>query len=164
MAIQLLDRPDHYGLISWIFHWTSAIAIILVSIMGYTLLLLPSGPHRATLLMLTQSTGLSLLPWMMLRLIWVKSNPKVQLPNSIPRHEKHLARFVQYSIYLIVFSIVITGLLMQRGTFLFYGLFPVPPFFSGLIAYDFKLAHAILAMILSLFIERQLSFPAVLPH
>lgn len=152
MALQLLDRPDHYGLISWIFHWTSAIAILSVSVLGYILLLFPNGPHRATLLMFNQSTGLFMLPWMTLRLIWVKSNQRVQLPNTIPRHERYLARFVQYSIYIIVFSIVLTGLFMQRDAFLFYGLFPVPPFFSGWIAYDFRLVHAALAIILSLLV------------
>jgi len=150
--MQILDRPKYYGLITWIFHWTSAIVIIFVLILGYIILLLPDSPQRATLVMLNQSTGLCLFPWMMLRLIWVKSNPRVQLPTSMPRYEKYLARFVQNSIYLIVFSLIITGFFMQQELFLFYGLFPVPPFFSGRIAYDFKVVHAILAVTMSILV------------
>lgn len=160
--MQLRNTTEQYGLIAKWLHWILAVGIIYALVVGYILLLVPHHSLRHIMVMINQSIGLSVFPLMFIRMCWAALNPRVVLPPGMPNYEKFLARLVQYSIYFFVFALIISGFFMLKESFWYFGLFEIKPWFSGWIAYDFRIIHASCSVILSLLVSVHIA--AALKH
>lgn len=121
-------------------HWL--VALLVLSMLGFGFFLgdLPSS-IKPMAYMLHKSTGLTLLALMLLRLIWVVRLKKPLLPEAMPRWECFLARFVQYSLYVFLIAMPLSGWLMATASNkipVYFGWFRVP--FPGILP-DKALAH-----------------------
>jgi cytochrome b561 len=121
-------------------HWLVALLVFGMLGFGFLLSYLP-GSMKPTAYMLHKSTGLTLLALMFLRLMWIVCLKKPALPEAMPRWEVFFARFVQYSLYLFLFAMPLSGWLMATASNkipVYFGWFSVP--FPGILP-DKALAH-----------------------
>ncbi|MDF1683356.1 MAG: cytochrome b [Legionellaceae bacterium] len=121
-------------------HWLVALLVFGMLGVGFLLGYLP-GVIKPTAYMLHKSIGLTLLALMLFRLIWVARFNKPALPEAMPRWECLFARFVQHSLYLVLFAMPLSGWLMATASNkipVYFGWFSVP--FPGILP-DEALAH-----------------------
>lgn len=121
-------------------HWL--VALLVFGMLGFGFLLsdLP-GSLKPMAYMLHKSIGLTLLALMFLRLVWIVCITKPALPKTMPRWECFLARFVQYSLYVFLFAMPLSGWLMATASNkipVYFGWLRVP--FPGILP-DEALAH-----------------------
>ncbi len=116
-----------YSTGSKIIHWTLAIIIILMLALSFFLDDVPK-PNQPIAYMIHKSFGLLVLALMLVRLLWISMRGKPELPATVPNWQKVLARGVQYSLYLFLFLMPISGWIMSVAANhppVFFGLFSV---------------------------------------
>lgn len=128
------DRSEGYGLISIIVHWCCALAIVFLFAIGVYMVDLSYGSswyHRGPALHI--SVGLGLLIVMMFRLVWRITS---STPKPLPNHSKLVrlgASTVKILLYVLVFSLLLSGYLITsaegQGPSLF-GWFDFPAFWE----------------------------------
>ncbi|KTD20282.1 cybB cytochrome b-561 transmembrane protein [Legionella lansingensis] len=109
-------------------HWLVAVLVIVMLSFGFFLDDVPKQ-YQGTAYMMHKSTGLTILCLMVLRLIWVAYKGKPPLPEAVPRWEKFLTHFVQYSFYVFLILMPLTGWIMSVAADRvpsYFGLFNVP--------------------------------------
>jgi len=134
-------------------HWFMAILVLGMLGLGFLLGYFP-GSIKPTAYMLHKSIGLTLLGLIILRLIWIVCLKKPSLPDAMPHWEFFLARFVQYSLYVFLFFMPLSGWLMATASNkipVYFGWFRVP--FPGIVpnkalAVWMSGAHSFIAFIL----------------
>jgi len=113
---------------SKLFHWL--IAIIVISMLSFSFFLSDVPEQYSPLAyMLHKSFGLTVLCLMVFRIIWIRYHGRPLLPATLPSWQKVLIRSVQYSLYVFLFAMPISGWVMSvaaNKTPLFFGLFHVP--------------------------------------
>ncbi len=134
---------NNYSAVAKFFHWSVALLIIGNFIGGITL----DSHHLYTL---HKQSGLVILSLAILRLLWriVSKYPEKIKTTPI---EVATAKLVQLLLYILIFAIPISGILMvqAKGYSLdYFGLFQIPTFIQPQIkavAHDFKEVHKYLA-------------------
>ena len=137
------NTNDNYGIVAKFFHWSIAILVICNFIGGLTL-----DWHH--LYNIHKQSGLAILSLAVLRLFWriVSKYPEKIKTSTI---EVLIARFVQFLLYILIFTIPISGILMiqAKGYPLnYFGLFQLPTLVQPQIksvAHQFKEVHEYLA-------------------
>jgi cytochrome b561 len=146
----LRNTKEQYGSINKFFHWTMAFLIITMLCVGFFM----SGP----IVNIHKLTGLLILTLVALRLIWKLLNPVPELPETISRFEKILARSAEGFLYLCMFAMPLSGWAMATsfgysphlGSFYF----PMPGIsVDKTNAYFFKSIHDTLAWVFIGFIS-----------
>lgn len=112
----LKNTPQTYGSISKFFHWTLALLIIGLFVLGLWMMELSyydswyqTAPHYH------KSLGILVALAMVLRLVWRWINPK---PKAIVSHkpwEVWLSAIMQWLLYLLIFIILATGYLIPTA-------------------------------------------------
>lgn len=123
------NTDQEYGRVARGFHWTMAVLIIGLLIMGYVMGDLPRGPDKLFVFGLHKSFGTLVLILVMLRLGWRLGNVKPKALDSHQMWERWLAHATHILLYVFMFLMPITGWLMtSAGNFPhpFFGLFNVP--------------------------------------
>lgn len=134
----LKNTGNCYGSLHRALHWIMAIMIICMIAVGVYIHGLNAdnpaeAPTKMALGALHKATGLLLLVLVTLRTIWVFSNPRPGLPDSVPRWQRIVAKSLHHTLYLLMFAIPISGYVMVSHVakpISFYGLFDIPPLFS----------------------------------
>ena len=117
-----------YSAGSKLFHWL--IAIIVISMLSFSFFLddIPEQ-YQSLAYMIHKSIGLTILCLMIMRLVWIHHAGKPALPKSVPMWQRFVARTVQYSLYIFLLAMPMTGWIMSvaaNRTPTFFGLFNVP--------------------------------------
>ena len=139
------------------FHWIIALAVIGMLFMGFFLDEIPEQ-YQGTAYMLHKSTGITILFLMILRFVWVHAKGKPSLPESVKPWEKVLSRFVQYSFYVLLLLMPLSGWIMSVAADripTYFGLFKMPlPWISPdkSLAEFMEESHEFIAWILIAFI------------
>lgn len=165
--MSIYNTKDHYGSISRALHWLIALLVIVMLGFGFFMGDFPKA-YKPTVYMLHKSTGLLILFLMSIRLIWTLFNRSPDLPTNIPKWQAISARLAHICLYVILFAMPITGLVMSVAANklpTFYGLFTVT--IPGLqpnkaLASLMNSSHEIIAWILLSFVF--LHILAVLKH
>lgn len=134
------NPPTSYSPTGKFLHWVIAIIVITMLTVTY---FLDDAPKeiQAFGFMLHKSFGLTVLSLMILRIIWILYRGKPPLPATIPLWEKALSRIVQYSFYVLVLAMPLSGWLMSTAANKapnFFGLGTIP--FPG-VGVDKALSH-----------------------
>lgn len=114
----LRNTEIEYGSVAKFLHWSIALFILLMLIMGFTAILLPSDTYgwlRSDLITVHKSLGLTILLLMIIRLVWKFTNDRPQLPSSVLIWEKALARIAHFSLYLLIFAMILIGWTMSAA-------------------------------------------------
>lgn len=128
------NTRDSYGMSAIALHWTTALAVIGLFMLGLWMVELDyynAWYNRAPYL--HKSIGIVLFPLVLIRLIWRLSNPHPQALGTT--FEKKTAQYVQLLLYLLLFSVMFSGYLISTADgrpIEVFGLFPVPAIISGI--------------------------------
>ncbi|KGP63858.1 cytochrome B561 [Legionella norrlandica] len=119
---------SEYSMLSKLFHWIIAFAVIGMLAAGFFLDDIPK-PFQGTAYMLHKSIGITILFLMILRFIWINIKGKPALPDSVRSWERALSGFVQYGFYILLLLMPLSGWIMSVAadrTPSYFGLFQAP--------------------------------------
>lgn len=122
----LRNTTERYGSAMKFFHWTLSILIIGMLLLGLVISQVHSRHLAGSLITWHKSIGLTILGLMVLRTIWRLSSKRPRLPASIPVWQKRLAEGLHFVLYLVIFSILLSGWIMSGAgghKTQFFGLF-----------------------------------------
>lgn len=127
------NTHDHYGRMTKLIHWTMAALFIALIATGVIADNLPRGELRGTLFALHRSLGVSIIPFVIWRLVWhFISPPPEHLP--MPAWQVNAAKAVHYLLYAIMITQPLTGLFMYlfgERDIVVFGLITIPAFLQG---------------------------------
>ncbi len=90
-------------------HWATALLLVVMFALAWTLNALSPSPAGATLVYLHRSFGLVILAVVVLRLLWRATHRIEPLPGVSPRWERWLAAAVQAALYLALLAMPLVG-------------------------------------------------------
>lgn len=109
------DTSEGYGLVSRLFHWLMAVAIIAMFGLGLWMVRLDYySPYYNSAPDIHRSVGMILLFALTLRVIWRLSNPKPSAVELSP-FERKAAFSVHWGFYLLLFALLISGYLISTS-------------------------------------------------
>jgi len=127
------NTKSTYGIIARTLHWTMAIGIIGLFILGYWMRTLNyTSPYYQSAPDLHQSVGMVILVLLIFRLVWKIANPTPHVP-TLTRLEQVGSTLVHWAFYLILFVVMIAGyfILTSDGRgFEVFGLIDVPSVYT----------------------------------
>jgi cytochrome b561 len=125
----LKDSTARYGAVTKSFHWTLALLIIGMLILGWVMADLPEHSSLAkTLGSIHKSTGVLTLALGVLFILWRLVNPRPSLAE-LPAWQRYLAHTTHYLLYFILLAQPLAGLIMVMASghpVDVYGLFTLP--------------------------------------
>ncbi len=127
--MRLTNSEAGYGLVHWVIHWATVVLVFWLFYLGWTMTDLPVSPQKFQDYALHKSLGLTVLVLVAVRLVWRRLNPLPPLPDGMKRHETILAKTTHHGIYVLLFSIPLTGWLYSSATASpanYFGFFEVP--------------------------------------
>jgi cytochrome b561 len=110
----LKNTDSSYGLVTRLLHWLISITIIIMLIVGFTMTSMPPSDSKWELYGMHTATGVIVLFLVSLRLLWRFSNVQVKLPFDLPGWQKFASRITHYILYLFMFLMPVSGILMSR--------------------------------------------------
>ena len=112
----MFDTTTHFGLITILFHWVTAIILIGLFILGlYMVELTYYDSLYNKLPFIHKSIGILLGLLLLLRLIWKQFNPSVAPLRSHRPFEILGAKLAHWGLYLLTIVIVISGYLISTA-------------------------------------------------
>lgn len=133
MSIDLKNSNTQYGLIARILHWTSVAMLLTLIVIASQFSDKEAGPDKLALIIRHSSIGMIFLILMLARLTWRNLNPNPVRSYSIKTWQKLMAISLHRSIYVILITQCILGLLilLSSGEPLhFFDLLEFPPLFE----------------------------------
>lgn len=130
MGIDLKNSNTQYGLIARILHWTSVALLLTIIVVASQFADKTPSPEKLALISRHASLGILLLMLMIARLTWRNLNPNPIYSYSIKAWQKLLAISLHRSIYIIIITQCLLGilLLLTGGeTFHFFNVFELLP-------------------------------------
>lgn len=127
------DNPTRYGTLSRLFHW--GIGVVFIVILGVGLFMgdLEAGATKMTVYTLHKSFGVTVFVFMFARALWRMQNGFIPLPERTPQIVKWAARANIVLLYICLFLMPLSGILMSLlGGYgiNYFGVFTIPPVFS----------------------------------
>jgi len=109
--MKMTDNSHQFGLVSILLHWTLAIMIISLFIVGNILEDMPKGPDKGQLMGLHQSMGMLVLMLVLVRLIWrIRQGFPAPL-NTQAKLLNRIAKLWHWALLIIIVAIPLTGYL-----------------------------------------------------
>ncbi len=145
---RMVNTKDGYGDISIAFHWSMAILLIALVVLGLYMVTLPDvgfDTTKITLILYHKEFGIAAFAIALLRLAWRVTNALPRLVESLPEWQQVVARFVHLSFYALMVALPVTGWLMSSAAGIpvsFLGWFVLP----DLIPYDNYLFQAFIVI------------------
>lgn len=133
MSIDLKNSSTQYGLIARILHWTSVAMLLMLIVIASQFSDKDPGPDKLALVIRHSSLGMIFLVLMIARLTWRNLNPNPVRSYSIKTWQKLMAISLHRSIYIILITQCILGLLILLSSgepWHFFDLLEFPPLFE----------------------------------
>jgi cytochrome b561 len=111
------------------FHWGMALLILGLLGMGLYMSGLKLSPFKLNLYWWHKSVGLTVLALVAARLWWRVTNPRVEALPNIPHWQRLAANAVHFGLYVLMFSMPLSGWLMSSAhgfPVSFFGWFTLP--------------------------------------
>lgn len=127
--MNLRNRPERWGWVAQFLHWSIALAIIGLAIVGLTMGEMPNSPDKLKVYALHKSVGLTVLVLVLVRLLWRVVDPRPPYPATIPRWQRRLSDLTHGLLYVLMLSMPLSGWLYNSASnfpLRWFGLFPVP--------------------------------------
>jgi len=118
-----------YTLTARVLHWTTAVLILTMIPVGIVIANEWGGPAQTFLYNLHKSVGASLIPIVIVRLIYRLMNPPPPLPDDIPAIQQIAAYTTHWALYGLILVQPIVGYIMTSAypaPVPFFGLFDLP--------------------------------------
>lgn len=155
--MDIRNTSSQYGVGAKVLHWTMALIVIGMLILGLYIDNLPISMKKLSLLGWHKSFGILVLMLVIIRLFWRFINVTPSYSNQMPGWQKLAAHGMHLSLYLFMIVMPLTGWLMSSAagvTVSFFGLFTLPNMVSANASMqgDFFQIHSTCADILIAFI------------
>jgi cytochrome b561 len=114
-----------YGRTAKAFHWTVALLIVLMFVLGWTMDAEQRHSSHITAVDFHMTIGVVIMALVVLRYVWRRRNPPPPLPAHMSRLERLVAECGHAALYLLTFAIPAAGLIMvvvEGEAVLFFGL------------------------------------------
>ena len=151
--MQLKDTTNTFGLFSILFHWVTALLIIVLFIMGQVLEGLPRGFEKHELMDLHKSLGMLLLILVFVRLAWriLQDFPQAADPSATLLNI--VSRLWHWVLLIMIVAIPVTGFISADAGFSdvpFFSLFTFPDIlgFDHELREQFEDIHSVLTKII----------------
>jgi cytochrome b561 len=125
----LRNSPERWGWLAQLLHWSIALLIIGLAIVGLTMDDLPNSPDKLKVYALHKSVGLTVLVLVLIRLVWRFVDPRPPYPATIPRWQRKLSDLTHGLLYVLMLAMPISGWLYNSASnfpLRWFGLFAVP--------------------------------------
>jgi len=128
------NTEDRYGAVAIVLHWSMALLIIGLAVLGLYMVTLPDvgfSTTKITLILYHKQFGMLALILFALRLSWRVTQVLPKLAEHMPEWQMIAARFVHLCFYGLMFALPMTGWLMSSAAGIpvsFFGLFTLPDF------------------------------------
>ena len=107
--MSLMNTPAGYGLVSRLFHWVMAFAIVIVFALGIWMVRLDyQSPYYTSAPDLHRSLGVLLLIGLIARFCWRMVNPRPAVPE-LTVFEKRSSYAVHLAFYLLILILTVSG-------------------------------------------------------
>lgn len=126
----LKNTLSSYGLITKLFHWFIGIAIVGLLVIGFIMVSMLPSADKWQLYSMHKATGVLVLFLVSLRVLWRWINVKLELPADLPLWQKLASKFTHSLLYLFMFLMPVSGILMSRfggHEINIFNLFLIPP-------------------------------------
>lgn len=127
--IAIRNTTTFWGAGAQLLHWLMAAGIATSMVLGWVMVNLPPGAAQFQLYSLHKSLGITLLALVALRLLWRWINVTPPLPESLPRHERWLARAGHRGLYALMLLMPLSGYVINSAANFplnVFGLFQIP--------------------------------------
>jgi cytochrome b561 len=121
--------PPGYTLTARVLHWIVAALVLLMVPLGIVIANEWGGPAQQFLYNLHKSIGATLLPLIVIRLLYRLSHPAPPLPSDLPAIQRFAAHATHWALYVLVLIQPIVGYVMTSAypaPVPFFGLFNLP--------------------------------------
>ncbi|HVG50068.1 MAG TPA: cytochrome b [Xanthobacteraceae bacterium] len=125
-----LEAGAKYTLTARILHWIIAAIVITMIPLGIAMANAAPGPGQDFMFKLHLSLGVTLLPLVLLRIIWRLTHTAPTLPSDIPAIQRAAASLTHFLLYVALVVQPILGWIgtsAYRAPVGFFGLFELPP-------------------------------------
>ncbi len=123
------NRPDHWGGLAQLLHWSIAALVIGLAIVGLLMQELPNSPFKLKVYGWHKSFGMLVLLLVGLRLLWRLIDRRPEHPDDLPAWQRRLASGVHGLLYLLLLWMPLTGWLYNSAAnfpLRWFGLFALP--------------------------------------
>jgi cytochrome b561 len=113
-----------------LFHWATAVLVLLMLPIGIVMANVDVGPAQDTLYHLHRSIGVVLVPLILARLLYRLQHPPPPLPATVPAFQRRAAHIIHWALYGILLLQAIVGWIATsayRAPILVFWLFELPP-------------------------------------
>jgi cytochrome b561 len=111
-----VNRPDGFGWVSRLLHWTMAVAILFMLVLGTVIERMEPSLSSLWLFALHKSVGLTLLVLVLLRLTWHRLSPPPAPLDAGPAWQPAAARAAHLALYLLMVATPMTGWIASAAT------------------------------------------------
>lgn len=149
---------NRYTSTAKLFHWSMALIVIVLLGVGFIMTGLEPGPFKFEVLYFYhKSFGALILLLAFLRLVWRLTHTPPAFDTSMPLWEKLLSRMTHYSLYLLLFLMPLSGIMMSvfaHYPISVFNIFHIQPFLpkDPLKAHFLKETHEFIGITLAILI------------
>ena len=125
-----MDGTPAYTSVARTLHWLTAVLVIGLITVGIWMHMLESGPLQDRLYNLHRSTGVLLLPLVIIRLLYRWTHPPLPLPADVPAFQRLVAEATHWGLYALLIVQPLVGWAATsayRAPIIVYGLFELTP-------------------------------------
>jgi cytochrome b561 len=118
-----------YTPIARLLHWTVAVLVLLMIPLGIVIANEWGGPAQQFLYNLHKSIGATLIPLVVIRLLYRIAHPAPPLPSDIPAIQRFAAHATHWALYVLILVQPLVGYIMTSSypaPVPFFGLFNLP--------------------------------------
>jgi len=118
-----------YTLTARLLHWVIAVLVLLMIPLGIVIANEWGGPAQTFLYNLHKSIGATLIPLVVIRLLYRLGNPPPPLPDDLPAIQQFAAHATHWALYALILAQPIVGYIMTSAypaPVPFFGLFNLP--------------------------------------
>lgn len=109
----LRNTQFQYGSINKFLHWLIAFLVLFMLCLGYIMGYIKNEVVFGEVINIHKLTGLSILALMIMRALWVLSNPRPKLPENMPVWQNYAARGLHFLFYIALIAMPIVGWIMS---------------------------------------------------
>jgi cytochrome b561 len=104
-----------FGTVRQFFHWVITLTLLGQIPLAWYMIELPMSPDKFATYALHKSIGMTLFTLAVLRVLWALWSSRPALPDTMPRWQVYVSKFVEFMLYLLVIVMPVTGWLMSSA-------------------------------------------------
>ncbi len=112
----LRNTPQRWGWVAQFLHWSIALLIIGLVIVGLTMDDMANSPDKVNVYALHKSTGLTVLVLVVLRLLWRLIDPRPPYEAGMPAWQRKVSSLTHGLLYVLMLSQPLSGWLFNSAS------------------------------------------------